>query len=102
MELVGFEPTAFRMQSGRATTALKPLEEADTIVRSLLILVAGTRWKSAADSLQTLFCLSLRHERRVTVGDCPIGRGGHYILHPTGAVSSRSGAQSASVAASPL
>ena len=25
MELVGFEPTAFRMQSGRATTALKPL-----------------------------------------------------------------------------
>ena len=24
MELVGFEPTAFRMQSGRATTALKP------------------------------------------------------------------------------
>ena len=28
MELVGFEPTAFRMQSGRATTALKPLEQA--------------------------------------------------------------------------
>ena len=24
VELVGFEPTAFRMQSGRATTALKP------------------------------------------------------------------------------
>ena len=28
LELVGFEPTAFRMQSGRATTALKPRDEA--------------------------------------------------------------------------
>ena len=47
MELVGFEPTAFRMQSGRATTALKPLEEADTKQQSPLIVVVGTRWKSA-------------------------------------------------------
>ena len=43
MDLAGFEPAAFRMQSGRATTALKPHMKVDLHSKSFLIRIAALR-----------------------------------------------------------